>query len=302
MGEVIAPRIEGTAKVAPGRRLGFAEFGPPQGRGIIWLHGTPGARRQVPHEARLIAEAEGLRIVGIDRPGIGSSTPHLYDHVLDFATDLAVVADRLGLDELAVIGLSGGGPYALGAAAALRGRVRAVGVLGGVAPTVGPDAIDGGVVSIGRHVAPLLSVARVPLGVGLTQAVRLARPFASRALDLYGRLSPEGDRRLLARPEFKAMFLDDLLNGSRRQLSAPLADVLLFCRDWGFRLEDVHVPVVWWHGDVDHIIPFAHGEHAVARLPDAELRTLPGESHLAGLGIGEEILTTLVERWDTASR
>lgn len=297
----IGARIEGTAKVAPGRRLGFAEFGPPQGRAIVWLHGTPGARRQIPHEARLLAEQEGLRIVGIDRPGIGSSTPHLYQSVTQFVDDLAIVLDRLGIDDLAVIGLSGGGPYALAAGAALPGRVRAVGVLGGVAPTVGPDAIGGGLVALGKRFAPLIALARVPLGIVLTQVVRLARPVASPGLDLYARLSPDGDRRLLARPEFKAMFLDDLLNGSRRQLSAPLADILLFSRDWGFRLEEVKVPVCWWHGDADHIVPFDHGRHAVGLLPDAELRSLAGESHLGGLGIGEEILNTLLGLWDAAS-
>ena len=115
---------------------------------------------------------------------------------------------------------------------------------------------------------------------------------------MYGRVSPEGDRRLLARPEFKAMFLDDLLNGSRKQMAAPFADVVVFARDWGFRLEEVKVPVRWWHGDKDHIIPFEHGEHVVSLLPDAELYTLPGESHLAGLGYAEEILANLMTLWD----
>jgi pimeloyl-ACP methyl ester carboxylesterase len=298
VGEVIAPRVEGSVGLGNGRRLGFAEFGPPRGRSIVWLHGTPGARRQIPAEARAFAEANDLRIVGIDRPGIGSSTPHLYENILAFADDLELVADRLGLDELAVIGLSGGGPYALAAGAALPDRVTAVGVLGGVAPTVGPDAIDGGLVSLGRRLSPVISVGRVPIGIGLTATIRVVRPLASRALDLFARVSPDGDRALLERPEFKAMFLDDLLNGSRKQFSAPLADVLLFSKDWGFRASDVTVPVRWWHGDADHIIPFAHGEHMVRRLPDAELRVLHGESHLAGLGVGAEILTTLTDLQD----
>lgn len=118
------------------------------------------------------------------------------------------------------------------------------------------------------------------------------------AVDLYGLLSPRADRHLLARPEFKAMFLDDLLNGSRKQLAAPFADVIAFARDWGFRLDEVKVPVRWWHGDHDHIVPFSHGEHVVSRLPDAKLLHLPGESHLAGLGRGEEILSTLMQIWD----
>ncbi len=287
--------------VARGRRLGFAEFGPPDGRPVVWLHGTPGARRQIPAEARVLADALGLRIVGIDRPGIGSSTPHLYRSIADFVPDLARLTDSLGIDRYLVIGLSGGGPYALAAAHAQPDRVVAAGVLGGVAPTVGEDAIGGGLVALGRRLAPLISVGRVPIGIGLTGAVRVARPLASPALGLYARLSPEGDRRLLDRPEFKAMFLDDLLNGSRKQLSAPLADVLLFSRHWGFEVSDVKVPVRWWHGDADQIIPFHHGLHMVERMPEAELRVLPGESHLGGLGVAEDLLTTLQECWTGTS-
>lgn len=298
MSEVTPPRVEGTVRVGPRRRLGFAEFGPPTGRGVVWLHGTPGARRQIPAEAREMAHDVGVRIIGIDRPGIGSSTPHRYASILDFTDDLASVADSLGIDHFGVIGLSGGGPYALAAGAALADRVPVIGVLGGVAPTVGPDGIGGGLVGLGSRLRPLIAVGHTPMGVALTAAVRMIRPLASPGLDLYARLSPEGDRRLLARPEFKAMFLDDLLNGSRRQLSAPLADVLLFTRDWGFRLADVGVPVVWWHGDADHIVPLAHGTHTVGRLPEGELRLMAGESHLGGLGLAEDVLTTLLARWD----
>ncbi|WP_222844291.1 alpha/beta fold hydrolase, partial [Aldersonia kunmingensis] len=128
--------------------------------------------------------------------------------------------------------------------------------------------------------------------------IRLIRPVASSALQLYAAVSPDGDRRLLLRPEFGAMFLDDLLNGSRKQMSAPFADIVVFARHWGFRLDEVKVPVHWWHGDADHIIPFAHGQHVASLLPDAHLYPIPGESHLAGLGRAEEILRTLLAVWD----
>lgn len=294
------PKIEGNIAVDEDRQIGFAEFGDPQGRAIFWLHGTPGARRQIPTEARVFAQHHGIRLIGLDRPGIGSSTPHQYETLFGFAEDLRTVADTFGIDKMAVIGLSGGGPYALACAAAMPDRVVAAGVLGGVAPTSGPDAIGGGVVALGPLVAPVLQVAGVPIGLTATAVIRFIRPLASSALKLYARVSPEADRALLLRPEFGAMFLDDLLNGSRKQLAAPFADVVLFSRDWGFRLDEVKQQVRWWHGDHDHIVPFAHGEHVVSRLPDAELYHLPGESHLAGLGRGEEILRTLLKIWDGA--
>ncbi|BBX70050.1 alpha/beta fold hydrolase [Mycolicibacterium psychrotolerans] len=297
--DIARPKLEGNVAVGAHRRIGFAEFGDPQGRPIFWLHGTPGGRRQIPVEARLYAENNGIRLIGVDRPGIGSSTPHAYGRVIDFAEDLEAIADVLGIGKMVIIGLSGGGPYTLGAAAAMPERVVAVGVLGGVAPTQGADAIGGGIMGkVGVPVAPVLEHVGSSLSMVATGLIRLIKPIAEPALYLYAGISPAGDRRLLVRPEFKAMFLDDLLNGSRKQLAAPFADVVVFARDWGFRLDEVKVPVRWWHGDRDHIVPFAHGRHVVSMLPDAELYTLSGESHLGGLGQAEAIMEAMTQLWD----
>ena len=103
--------------------------------------------------------------------------------------------------------------------------------------------------NLGKRVAPLLKLGGNPLRIGASLMVRAIRPVATPALYLYAAISPEADRHLLTRPEFEAMFLDDLLNGSRKQLAAPFNDVILFTRDWGFRLDEVKVPVRWWHGD-----------------------------------------------------
>ncbi len=295
MADIARPRLEGSVAVRGDRRLSFAEFGTPRGAAIIWLHGTPGGRRQVPVEARQYAEEHDLRIIGIDRPGIGTSTPHLYEDVLDWTGDLERLADNLGIDTFRVIGLSGGGPYALAAGAALPDRVHGVGVLGGVAPTKGVDAIRGGLVEVAPYAAPILSATRIPLSYALAAGIHLVKPLASAAIGTYGYFQPRGDRELLARPEFKAMFLDDLINGARFQVGAPLADIILFTKYWGFDAADVSVPVRWWHGDDDHIIPHAHGVHMAERLPDAVFATIDGESHLSGMSVATEVLQTLME-------
>ena len=299
---IARPKLEGTIAVGDDRQIGFAEFGDPQGRAVFWLHGTPGARRQIPVEARVYAEQRQIRLIGVDRPGIGSSTPYQYDTIFAFAEDLRTIADTLGIDRFEVIGLSGGGPYTLACAAALPDRVVAAGVLGGVAPVRGVDAIGGGISTLISVAAPVVQIAGAPLRLAASTLIRLIRPVAEPALYAYAAISPEADRQLLVRPEFRAMFLDDLLNGSRKQLAAPFADVVVFARDWGFRLDEVKVPVRWWHGDRDHIVPFEHGQHVVSRLPDAQLTHLPGESHLAGLGRAEEILDTMLGLWEPSTR
>src|ERR1700687_3904819 len=175
---IARPKLEGNIAVGDDRQIGFAEFGDPQGRAVFWLHGTPGARRQIPMEARVYAEQRQIRLIGGDRPGIGSSTPYQYDTVFAFADDLRTVADTLGIDKMEVIGLSGGGPYTLGCAAALPDRVIAVGVPGRVAPTVGPDAISGELMSLGSMVAPLFAVAGFPIRWAAVGFIRLLKPVA----------------------------------------------------------------------------------------------------------------------------
>jgi pimeloyl-ACP methyl ester carboxylesterase len=144
----------------------------------------------------------------------------------------------------------------------------------------------------------LAATFRAPLSLGLTALVWAVRPVASPAFELYARISPEGDQRVFARPEIKAMFLDDLRNGSRRGMAAPILDFLLFSRPWGFSVRDITVPVRWWHGDADNFVPLAHGQHMVSLIPDAELYVRPGESHLGGFGAAEEVLTKLLAVWD----
>lgn len=294
MSEITPPRVEGTVSVGENRRLAFAEFGPPHGRPVFWLHGTPGARRQIPEAARAAAEELDVNLIGVDRPGVGGSTPHLYGKVLDFATDLGLVADALGFDKFTMIGLSGGGAYVLACAYAMPERVTSVGVLGGVPPTKGDDGVPGGLVGLASTFGPLISTFRVPMALGLTAMVWALRPFASQALDVYARFSPEGDRRVFSRPEIKAMFIDDLLGGSRTGLAAPVFDAVLFGREWGFSVRDIKVPVRWWHGDADHIVSLEQGKAVCRYIPDCQLYVRPGESHLGTLGAAEDILETLL--------
>src|ERR1700761_2441974 len=170
--DIARPKLEGNVAVGEDRQIGFAEFGDPQGRAVFWLHGTPGARRQIPTEARIYAKQHGIRLIGLDRPGTGSSSPHLYENIAAFADDLRTIADILGIDKMAVIGLSGGGPYALASAATMPDRGGAAGILGGVAPFVGAEGITSGLMNLGKRVAPLLQLAGDPLRIGASLIIR----------------------------------------------------------------------------------------------------------------------------------
>ena len=164
-----------------GRKLGIAEFGTPDGQPVVWFHGTPGARRQIPEEARRLADARGLRIVGIDRPGVGLSTTHLYEDIFDFVPDLEMVVDQLGhraVRHHRPLRRRARTPWRR--PPACPDRVPAVGVLGGVVPSVGPDAPPGGWVGFAKRFSPCCRMMRHPSGVFLTAAVRLAQAARAR--------------------------------------------------------------------------------------------------------------------------
>jgi pimeloyl-ACP methyl ester carboxylesterase len=292
-----APRLEGTVQLVDGRRVGYAEYGPPHGRPVLWFHGSPGARRQVPPAARRAAYEMNVRIVSVERPGVGASTPHLHHSILSYADDIEDFTTRLGIEKFGIIALSGGGPYALACAYRLPDAVIGAAVLGCVAPTSGSDAPGGGVVGLTKPFHIPLRVLREPLGWSLWALTHTLKPVAHPAFDAYALVSPEGDRRVLARPDMRAMFIDDLVGGARRHFAAFVYDLVLFGRPWGFSVRDIRVPVRFWHGDADHIVPFSHGQHLASLVPGATLRARAGESHLGNLEAAEEILTELLVLW-----
>ena len=292
---ITAPRYEGRVPVRDGRVLGVAEWGPPHAdQNVVWFHGTPGARRQLPEDGRRIADERGVRIIGIDRPGVGLSTAHLYKNLVDFTGDLAVALERLGIERFSTVGLSGGAPYALAAAHEFPERVPTVGILGGVVPSGGEDGAHGGLVSLATRLKPLLPLIAEPAGALLTSFVRVARPLAKPGLALYAHFAPEGDRQVLSVPENGEMFIDDILNSGRHGMRAAAYDAILFTRWWGFSVRDVQARVTWWQGDEDNIVPLAHAEHIVPLLPHGELRVRHGDGHLGGLGIAREVLDTIL--------
>ena len=291
----------GRTDLPDGRTMSWAAYGDPAHDVAFWFHGTPGAMGQLPHDAADAATARGLRIVTVERPGVGRSTPHRYRTIRDFAPDLLAVADHLEAEEFGCVGLSGGGPYLLGVAHAAPDRMRAGIVLGGVGPTRGRDAVPSHTLLL-RPLSGALNAVAVPIGAGLSRAVRLAAPLASPAVDLFFAVQP-GDRRAFgARPLDKAQFTSDLIRAAyAADLRAPIEDLSLFGRHWGFHLDEINVPIVFHSGESDVIVPHRHARHQQARVPGSRLAAHPGRGHFAGYTDPELVLDDLRALWPTVA-
>lgn len=123
-----------TVTLPDGRTLSYAQYGLLTGPAVFYLHGLPGSRLEgALFDAPAITPR--ARIISVERPGYGLSSPQPDRTILDHAKDIDYLARHLDLESYAVLGISGGGPYALACAAALPAdRLKAVLLICGLGP------------------------------------------------------------------------------------------------------------------------------------------------------------------------
>ncbi len=290
------PITDDSIVLRDGRDLSFARYGADGGFPVLWFHGTPGGRFQLPPDATEQAGTRGIEIIAVDRPGVGGSTQHRDRSLLSWADDVDQLADLLGHDKFGVIGLSGGGPYALACAHELPHRVVGAATLGGV----GPAFSHADAPAFGRAVHGVLRTAtqfRDPLANALSYLVPPLHRLASPGFDLYARFGPKSDRSILESPKMKAMFSEDIIAATHSGMHGAIWDATLFARPWGFDLADITVPIRLWHGSADSIVPVSHSRYIVDCAADAELIIVDGMGHFAGFAQVASVLDTMLPIW-----
>ncbi len=96
---------------------------------LLHFHGIPDGRFGC--GAGPVCEDRGIRLIAVDRPGVGASSPKPKRTVLDWASDVEELADRLAIESFSVAGQSAGGPYALACARELGDRVESAALISG---------------------------------------------------------------------------------------------------------------------------------------------------------------------------
>jgi pimeloyl-ACP methyl ester carboxylesterase len=280
-----------TLRLPDGRCFSYAEFGDSEGLPVLAIHGTPGSRFMF-GLADVAARERGLRIIAPDRPGYGHSDYRRNPSLLRSAEDFVAFADRLGIERLAVIGVSGGGPHAIATASAIPDRVA---LLALVSP-VGPVAECRKQVRMSRmHRLIFTRMGRSPQACAtffwsLRNVVKWAPGFAYQALQK--RVTP-ADRAVLSRTEVKANLQQAIREGLKPGIKGALQDLRLFCSPWGLPLADIDVPTVVWQGSDDTIVPPNAAYHLAAQLPHCRLDVIQEAGHYWGFGNFARVLDTV---------
>lgn len=274
-----------------GRRLAYLEVGDPHGPLVLHNHGGPSSRL----EARLLADSaatNGLRLVCVDRPGMGQSSPQKARSYASWADDLVTVADALGCQEFGVTGWSEGGPWALAAAAYIDpARLRHVssiapgsyGAFGDNSAALYLSKVDalGGTLALRFKPGFRLMYA----ALGLT-AKRFRNSFSKQIRNSVN----EYDRQILLRPEIGKVFADSCAECFAHGSDGLVRDAELLYRRWAFDVEKIERPVHLWQGLDDLLVPDPINRAVADAMPGTVWHPVDGAGHFVAVGASDEIL------------
>jgi pimeloyl-ACP methyl ester carboxylesterase len=285
------PRLHQRLRLLDGRTIGFAEYGDPAGKPILFFPGAPSGRL-FHHPDESIAREVGARLITLDRPGYGLSDFQPRRTLLSWPSDVQEIAIQLGLARFAVAGLSAGGPYAAACAFKIPRYLTHVAIISGVGPADVPEDAAG-----------MPATRRVGMAVG-RWAPWLLRPLMwlannpSRGPEKHWRRvwrdSARSDRAILERPAVKTMLMTNWAEATRPGIRGFVHDSLTLTRSWGFRLEDIAREVHLWHGEEDASIPVDMGRRMARGILRSRPVFLPGEGHFLFFDHWREILDVLV--------
>jgi pimeloyl-ACP methyl ester carboxylesterase len=261
-------------RTSDGRTLMVAQWGDLEGFPVFSLHGTPGSRLGRHYDESAYVEV-GARVITYDRPGYGGSDRHRGRRVVDCVSDVARIADALGVGRFAVAGGSGGGPHSLALAARLPARVTRASCDVGVAPFDTPDFdwFEGMDALNVREFEWALEGEDVLVREYEREAAEMLERIAADPSKVLGedwQLS-EADRTQLARSERHEVIREMITEAFRNGVWGIVDDMLCTTEPWGFDVEEIRVPTRIKYGLTDVLVPRQHGDWLARNVPNADV-------------------------------
>lgn len=263
-----------------GRSLTVREGGDPGGFPVLFIPGTPGSGLIYEPHAHDAAE-RGIRLFSYDRPGYGDSTRQKGRRVADCAADIEAVCDALGVERFCVWGISGGGPYALAAAALLPERVVAAATLASLAPydADGFDFFEGMDEELEERWRTVFEGEDVERTLHEKQRREALSVTPEEFLELWQPELGPSDREV-ATLEFVTYYLDSARVAIGATVDGWFDERVAFTSSWGFDLATIRVRVQLWHGEHDDSVPYAHGVWLADHIPGVDAKLTAEDGHL----------------------
>lgn len=271
--------IDSTIKLRDGRTLAYAEYGDPAGEPVFYFHGFPGSRLEASLASSAASDSRA-RLIAVDRPGYGRSDFKPGRRIIDWADDVSDLADGLRIDRFAALGVSGGGPYLSACAMKLSRRITRAGIFCGLGPLDRRGATRGMLLP---HRVLLGLVGRLPSTAPLTARLITGMMLLSPELAVaqFARRLPEADRKFVGDPASRDIFIRAYREALRQGARGATWDLRLYTRPWGFGQDEIEMPVHFWQGERDTIVPPSMARAQLGTLRDGRARFFPGDAHFS---------------------
>jgi pimeloyl-ACP methyl ester carboxylesterase len=286
-------RTDGTIELAKGRSLAYADYGPKDGRPVLWCHGGPGSRLE-PQAVADDAGKAGFRIIGVDRPGYGGSTPVPGRSIGSWVPDAVTLAEHLDLGSFTAVGCSTGGAYALALAALEADRVEfcvACCALTDMRWAEGRAMMTEGD-ALGRLVAGIWDAPDRDSALRHTTEV-LGADGSGLLSQAPVRPFPPADIAVLTDPVNLAGYAEASAEMFHFGVQGFTDDRLADGVGWvSFDVNRIKCPTMVLHGAVDPIVAPSQAQHTASLVPGAALRVIPGLGHFS---ISAQVVPVLKE-------
>lgn len=258
---------------------------------VFYSHGFPASRLEAA-VAQREAQRLGLTLIALDRPGFGGSEWYRGRRFEDWAEDVALVADHLGVRRFSILGVSGGTPTAVAAAAVLGERVSMLTIVSGVGPVKGMSSTKG-MNPVNRWL--LLLGAGMPwLGRQVIWGVaHLWRVFPRLVTLWFGLLLPAADLQIVSRREVGLILMKNIREALVQGVRGTVSEFMLLASDWNALLSRVRVPTTIWHGDADTYVPLVMGENLHRGIPGSVFHKVVGGGHFMIIDTMDRVLEGL---------
>ena len=272
------------------RNIGYIEYGDPKGYPLFFFHGWPCSRLHgaVTDNAAMKLK---IRVISLDRPGYGLSDFQKDRTLLDFADDIAEIADKLKIKKFSVLGVSGGGPYTAACALKIPQRIHKAGIVVGLSP-IKPGLLDGT-----SFFAKFCwgNYHRFPFMRTTASLFQLIISRYSPGLGIHRFLwGAKSDKKIYDQKVVRISSQKNYREAFKQGYKGPELDLKLYTDDWGFSLKKINHPVLLWYGEDDKNVSVKMGEYYHQQLPNSTLTIYPNEGHLISRTHVEEILKQLI--------
>lgn len=233
----------------------YAMNGNKNGPIVLIAHGTPGGYDVSVAFASLFTD-KNISTISISRPGY-LRTPLTHNETPEAQADLyAALLDKLGIERVTMLGISGGGPSAMQFALRHPERCSKLVLL---------SAVTGYYDEQGR-VALLPFIQRSLLFI---IDHFLMRDFAYFLLSIRAKWS----KTPVMATFYRTFTLNELRDYGYRN------DIAQYTQLQRYPLESITVPTLVLHGEADDNVPMEHAKHAVSHIPNARLIVDEGGDH-----------------------